>query len=64
MMLAGTMFLSACAETVRTSGDALVEGLRPLVLDLEEALLAHPETPEAVGVSGARLIAVFCSVAC
>jgi hypothetical protein len=45
--------------TTGTSDSGICAGLERSVRDLETALLAHPETPEAVGEAGADVVIGF-----
>ena len=56
-ILLAALGLTGCVATVSEPG--LCAGLRGPVADLRGALLAHPETPEAVGEAGADVVLGF-----
>jgi hypothetical protein len=50
--------MTACAPTV-TSDSGICAGLQAPVRTLEAALLANPQTPDAVGEAGADVVIGF-----
>lgn len=58
LVVVATLGMTGCVET-RTSGSGLCAGLTAPVDALEAALLAHPETPDAVGEAGTDAVIGF-----
>lgn len=54
LILLSVIGLSGCVETV--SDSAVCAGLKPSVAQLRGALERHPETPQAVGEAGTRVV--------
>lgn len=48
--------MTACVNTAPTGTEGICGGLRGPVGALENALLAHPETPDAVGEAAVDVI--------
>lgn len=57
LLLVAALGMTGCAATTNDAGVCL--GLRGDVSALRTALLAHPETPEAVGQAGTDVVIGF-----
>jgi hypothetical protein len=60
LTLASLTGFAACAPQTRiVASDAVCAPLAPYVANLRRQLLAHPETPDAVGNAGADVVIGF-----